>query len=374
MAKAAESWSSPLELVGEQVNLGSGKFVRLLSSILWGFSADHPKRRGLWEPNCSVAGLVDASKDHMPLDFLMPSVPFTLPLRFTKQHFIPFQVEYTAYRDQKGRLISADNVKDTNEYHHERIPEEKLLKEDPSIRLSARAYQLSKSRGNVINPDDIVTEYGADSLRLYEMFMGPLRDVKTWNTRSIEGVYRFLGRTWRLIVGAPLTNGSYIDGTVTVDEEPSQEQLQALHRCINKVPEEIERTRFNTGISAMMEFINVANKWEKRPKSVMEAFVLLLSPFAPHMAEELWNRLGHTYSLAYEKWPEAKEKYLKDSLIVLPVQINGKTRGSIKVGEAATEDEAFRLATNEQKLSKYLVGKTIKRKVYVPSRILNIIL
>ncbi|XP_020519669.1 leucine--tRNA ligase, chloroplastic/mitochondrial isoform X2 [Amborella trichopoda] len=298
------------------------------------------------------------------------------------QGIILGEVEYTAYRDQKGRLISADNVKDTNEYHHERIPEEKvlkssdsyLLKEDPSIRLSARAYKMSKSRGNVINPDDIVTGYGADSLRLYEMFMGPLRDVKTWNTRSIEGVYRFLGRTWRLIVGAPLTNGSYIDGTVAVDEEPSQEQLQALHRCINKVTEEIEGTRFNTGISAMMEFINVANKWEKRPQSVMEAFVLLLSPFAPHMAEELWNRLGHTYSLAYEKWPETKEKYLKDSLIVLPVQINGKTRGSIKVGEAATEDEAFRLATNEQKLSKYLVGKTIKRKVYVPSRILNIIL
>ncbi|MQM13732.1 hypothetical protein Taro_046659 [Colocasia esculenta] len=237
---------------------------------------------------------------------------------------------------------------------------------------------MSKSRGNVVNPDDVVAEYGADSLRLYEMFMGPLRhaiwDSKTWSTGGIEGVHRFLGRIWRLIVGSPLYDGTYRDGTIATDDEPTLDQLRTLHKCIQKVSDEIQETRFNTGISAMMEFINAAYKWEKYPKSIMKDFLLLLSPFAPHMAEELWSRLGHTTSLTYESFPEAKGEYLKDTSVVLPVQINGKTRGTVLVEESCSEEDAIKLASSDEKLSKYILGKAVKKTIYVPGRILNVIL
>ncbi|KAK9681514.1 hypothetical protein RND81_10G007800 [Saponaria officinalis] len=298
------------------------------------------------------------------------------------QGIILGEVQYTALRDANGDFVSADSATTSNpELYQELIPDEKVmksgdsfvLKENPTIRLIARAHKMSKSRGNVVNPDDIVAEYGADSLRLYEMFMGPLRDVKPWNTSGIEGVNRFLGRVWRLIVGSSLPDGSYRDGTVAVDEEPTMEQLRLLHKCIEKVTDEIEGTRFNTGISAMMEFINAAYKWDRHPISTFEAFVKLLSPYAPHVAEELWFRLGNSSSLAYEPFPKADPVYLKDPKIVLPVQVNGKTRGTIQVEETCSEDEAFSLASNDEKLSKYINGKTIKKKIFVPGKILNVI-
>ncbi|KAL2473415.1 tRNA synthetase class I family protein [Forsythia ovata] len=298
------------------------------------------------------------------------------------QGIILGEVQYMAYRDPDGNLVSADSVDAIIEYSQERIADEKVmksgdsfvLKDNPNIRLIARAHKMSKSRGNVINPDDVVLEYGADSLRLYEMFMGPFRDSKTWSTSGIEGVHRFLARVWRLIVGSPSPDGKFKDGTVNLDGKPSVEQLRCLHRCIDKVTEEIEGTRFNTGISAMMEFINAAYKWDKLPKSIVETFVLLLSPYAPHVAEELWSRLGHSTSLAYEPFPKANPTYLKESTVVLPVQINGKTRGTIQVEEACTEEDAFRLASLDSKLSKFLAGKSIKKRIYVPGKILNVIL
>ncbi|KAK8940182.1 hypothetical protein KSP40_PGU009197 [Platanthera guangdongensis] len=359
------------------------------------------------DPNNSTA-LVDKSKERYwgPVDIYVGgaehSVLHLLYARFwhkvlydidvvsTKEPFhclinqglILGEIEYTAYKDKDGRLISADCDCNPGDHMHEKISTEKvikvgdyhLLKDNPNIRLTARAYKMSKSRGNVVNPDDVISEYGADSLRLYEMFMGPLRDLKTWSTSGIEGVHRFLARTWRLIVGAPLSTGLYKNGTVVTEDEPTVAQLQSLHRCIVKVSEEIQETRFNTGISAMMEFINAAFKWERLPKSVIEPFVLLLSPYAPHMAEELWSRLGHFDSLAYEQFPEPQSEYLRESKIVLPVQINGRTRATIMVDEECSEAEAFGLASANEKLSKHLFGKTIKKLIYVPRRILNVIL
>uniref|UniRef100_A0A2P2MC19 leucine--tRNA ligase n=1 Tax=Rhizophora mucronata TaxID=61149 RepID=A0A2P2MC19_RHIMU len=297
------------------------------------------------------------------------------------QGIILGEVQYIAYKDLDGNHVSADSAVTSGELQQEIIPREQVtksgdafvLKHDPNIHLIARAHKMSKSRGNVINPDDVISEYGADSLRLYEMFMGPFRDSKTWSTSGIEGVYRFLGRTWRLIIGLPSSNDTFQGRTVTEDGEPTFEQLQSLHRCIAKVTEEIEGTRFNTGISAMMEFINSAYKWNKLPRSIVEVFVLLLSPYAPHMAEELWFRLGHSSSSAYEPFPEANPAYLKDPTIVLPVQINGKTRGTIEVEEGCSEDDAFRLASQNEKLNKYLDGKPIKKRIFVPGKILNVI-
>ncbi|KAL6562288.1 hypothetical protein OROGR_003295 [Orobanche gracilis] len=298
------------------------------------------------------------------------------------QGIILGEVQYTVFRDSDGNLVSADSIDDRCTFSQESVPEQKViksgdsfvLKDNPHIRLLARAHKMSKSRGNVVNPDDVVLQYGADSLRLYEMFMGPFRDTKTWSTSGIDGVHRFLARVWRLIVGSPTVDGKFKAGTIDLDGDPSIEQLRCLHRCINKVTEEIEGTRFNTGISAMMEFTNAAYKWDKLPRSIVEDFVLLLSPYAPHMAEELWSRLGHSSSLAYEPFPKVNTAYLKEPTVTLPVQINGKTRGTIQVEKACTEEDAFSLASLDSKLSKFLVGKTIKKRIFVPGKILNVIL
>ncbi|KAL2634023.1 hypothetical protein R1flu_005502 [Riccia fluitans] len=292
--------------------------------------------------------------------------------RLVNQGMILGEVEYTTYRDADGSYVSADSAGE--DCVAERISEKDVLKfgegyvlkYDQSIKVSARAHKMSKSRGNVINPDEIVRDYGADSLRLYEMFMGPLRDTKVWSTNGVEGVYRFLGRAWRLVVGMPSAEGSYSEGSLATDVEPSLEQLKALHRCIYRVTDDIEGMRFNTSIAGMMEFINAASKWNDRPRAIMEPFVLLLSPFAPHIAEELWRRLGHSKSLAYEPWPEAKEEYLKEDVIVLPVQMNGKLRGRIEVPAAADEETVFAAVISSGNFDKFLEGKDIKKKIYVP--------
>ncbi|KAH8493370.1 hypothetical protein H0E87_020196 [Populus deltoides] len=263
-----------------------------------------------WSPIDVYVGGAEHAVLHLLYSRFWHKVLYDIGVVSTKEPFkcvinqgiILGEVQYTAFKNPDGNYVSADSADLSGEINQEIVPEEKVIKSgdsfvlkgDPSIRLIARAHKMSKSRGNVVNPDDVVSEYGADSLRLYEMFMGPFRDSKTWSTSGIEGVYRFLGRTWRLIVGSPLPDGTFRDGTVAIDGEPSFEQLRTLHKCIAKVTEEIEGTRFNTGISAMMEFINAAYKWDKLPRSIIKEFVFLLSPYAPHMAEELWFRLGHS--------------------------------------------------------------------------------
>lgn len=349
---------------------------------------DESKER-YWSPVDVYVGGAEHSVLHLLYSRFWHKVLYDIGIVSTREPFkclinqgmILGEVEYTAFTNKKGDLVSADLVDYVDEYRQEKVPasnvlksgEAYVLKNDPSIRINARAHKMSKSRGNVINPDDIVNDYGADSLRLYEMFMGPLRDTKVWSTNGVEGVHRFLGRTWRLIVGYPLSNGSYRETTITTDVEPSHEQLRNLHQCIRKVTEEIEGTRYNTAISAMMEFVNAAYKWETHPRSILEKFVLLLSPFAPHIAEELWQRLGHADSLAYEPWPEAEEQYLKDDMIVLPIQINGKTRGKLQLREGSGEDEAFAAVVQDKHFEKYLSGHTVRKRIYVPGRILNII-
>src|SRR5262249_10346847 len=175
-----------------------------------------------------------------------------------------------------------------------------VLKEAPNVRIDARAYKMSKSRGNVINPDKVVEQYGADSLRLYEMFMGPLEATKPWSMRGVEGVYRFLSRVWRLFIDDRAAEVR-LSGAVT-DAEPDRDTLRALHRTIQKVTEDLDGMRFNTAIAAMMEFTNHMTRLDVRPRKVLDNFVLLLAPYAPHIAEALWATLGHAHTLAYEPW------------------------------------------------------------------------
>lgn len=238
--------------------------------------------------------------------------------------------------------------------------------------LGPDGQRMSKSRGNVINPDDVVGEYGADAFRMYEMFMGPLEQVKPWNTKDVDGVYRFLGRVWRLIVNEE--NGE-LNASI-VDDEASDEQLKVLHECIQKVGKDIEELSFNTAISAMMIFVNEANKWEEHPKSVLESFIKLLSPFAPHIAEELWHRLGHEDSIAYAEWPDFNEAYLISETQLYPIQVNGKVRGEINVPRDKAKDKEYVLseAKSEENVKRYLEEGSLVKEIFVPERIVNLVI
>ena len=229
---------------------------------------------------------------------------------------------------------------------------------------------MSKSRGNVVNPDDIVKEYGADSLRLYEMFMGPLEAVKPWNTKSVEGVYRFLTRAWRLIVD---DGEDFKLHAAVKDVEPDRDTLRVLHRTIQKVGKDTEGLSFNTAISAMMEFVNHVTKLEARPRSILDPFVLLLAPYAPHVAEELWRALGHTNTLAYEPWPKFDPELVKADEIDVPVQINGKKKTVLKV-PAEIDDAALEAtALADESVKAQLAGKTVKMVKVVPRKLVNIV-
>ena len=240
-----------------------------------------------------------------------------------------------------------------------------VLKADPGVKVAARSHKMSKSRGNVVNPDDVVDAYGADSLRLYEMFMGPLRETKVWNTRSVDGVYRFLGRVWRLFQ-ANVGGGK-------LEAAPSAEQLGALHAMIKRVTEETEGMRFNTAIAAMMEFTNAATKWDTAGRALLEPFALLLAPYAPHIAEELWAQLGHARSLTYEPWPVADERYLVRTSVSIAVQVNGKLRATVEVPVDADEEAVAAAAMGQAAVVKFTEGKQVRKRIYVPGKIFNIV-
>jgi leucyl-tRNA synthetase len=243
------------------------------------------------------------------------------------------------------------------------------LAADHAIRVDARAHKMSKSRGNVINPDDIVAEYGADSLRLYEMFMGPLEQVKPWSTRGVEGVYRFLARVYRLLVDE--ATGALAE--TVVDDAPSRAQLRQLHAAIRKVTEDIEGLRFNTAIAAMMTFVNEAYRWDGVPRAVAEPFVLVLAPFAPHLAEELWRLLGHGESLAYADWPAYDEALLVEDEKEIAVQVNGKMRGTVRVPADAPQEAVLAAAKAVENVQRHLEGKTIRKEIVVPGRLVNFV-
>jgi leucyl-tRNA synthetase len=201
------------------------------------------------------------------------------------------------------------------------------------------------------------------------MFMGPLDQVKPWSTRSVDGTYRFLNRTWRLIVD---DRSDQLAAAVS-DRAPTPDQLRLMHQTIAKVGDDFEGLRFNTAIAALMEFTNAANKWPSLPRPLAEQFVLLLAPLAPHLAEELWQRLGHAESLAYVPWPRYDPKLLFNETLQIPVQINGKMRGRIEVPADADEERVIELARADENVVRYLEGKELKRAIYVRGRILNFV-
>ncbi len=265
-----------------------------------------------------------------------------------------------AYKTSRGVLVPSDRVtwRDGKPYGAEEGGEEELLTEFPA--------KMSKSLKNVVNPDDVVRDYGADSLRLYEMFMGPLQAVKPWSTKGVEGVFRFLKRANRLV-----TETAISDRAMTKDESKS------LNAMVKKVGEDLEALAFNTAISAMMVFINEAEGFVKSgnglPRECLEKFVLCLAPFAPHLGEELWAFLGHSDTLAYEPWPKYDAAALVESEVEIPVQVMGKLRGRIKVAVTATADEMRAAAESSPDVVKFLEGKTVVKVIAVPKRMVNFV-
>jgi leucyl-tRNA synthetase len=229
--------------------------------------------------------------------------------------------------------------------------------------LAEDGKKMSKRWGNVINPDDIVAEHGADTLRVYEMFMGPFNESVAWSTRSIAGPRRFLDRVWDLVTKSNDTSETEVGAEV---------QLR-LHQTIKRVTEGIEHFRFNTAIAALMEFMNVLEKEKAVSKSVLETLVLLLSPFAPHIAEELWQQLGHRESLARENWPKIDESILAAARVTVPVQVNGKVRGTLDLEPGTSQEEAEQAAKALENVTRHLEGVTIQKVVFVPDRLLNFV-
>jgi len=233
--------------------------------------------------------------------------------------------------------------------------------------LGTDGEKMSKSRGNVINPDEVVAQYGADTMRLYEMFMGPLERSKPWNTSGIEGVYRFLNRLWRHFVD---DTGNLIKLS---EEAPTPETLTMMHASIKKVGSDLENLAFNTAISQLMVFSNYLRNLKDVPKIAFETLIVLLNPFAPHVSEELWALLGHSDSLAYRTWPDYNENILVKDTIRMAVQVNGKVRAQIEVEVDANKEQVLSVAYDQESIKQHTLGKTIIKEIVVPNRIVNLV-
>ena len=248
---------------------------------------------------------------------------------------------------------------------HVSTPEPFMRLVNQGMILGEDNQKMSKSRGNVIPIDVPVAEFGADTLRVFEMFMGPLDMVKPWNTRGAEGVYRFLGRVWRLFCDE--------DGKLILDDSaPEGTLLKVLHHTIQKVGEDTETLAFNTAISQMMIFVNEVTAQEKRPRKLLESFVLVLAPYAPHLAEELWEKLGHKQSLAYEPWPKFDAALLKEDKVTVILQVNGKLRDRVEVPAQISQAELEKLALANERVKEHLAGKQVKKVIVVPGKLVNI--
>ncbi|MBN1406876.1 MAG: leucine--tRNA ligase, partial [Calditrichaceae bacterium] len=270
-------------------------------------------------------------------------------------------VQISSDRKVSSKIISEDEIVKSGDLF--------VLKNNKNIKIDTRSYKMSKSRGNVINPDDIIKKYGADSLRLYEMFMGPLRDMKSWSNKGVEGVHRFLNRVWRLIINEETNHLSF----EVKDCDANYNQLHILHKTIKKVSEDIENLQFNTAIAAMMILVNEITNWKERPKSILNDFLLILYPFAPHICEELWHKLGNKGDLLYHEWPLYSKDYLIVNEITWVIQINGKIREKLKASPDIKKEEIEAIALKTGKIPELLNGKTIHKIIVVPKKLVNIV-
>jgi leucyl-tRNA synthetase len=300
--------------------------------------------------------------------------------KLVNQGLILGEVEYTLYRDDSGAPSSYTISYLENEgvkFTRENILFEDVIKKgdnfvwvkDESIFIEAKSHKMSKSRGNVVNPDDVVSAYGADSLRLYEMFMGPLEQVKPWQMKGVEGVSRFLARVWRLAV----TDEGGVSPKIQDTECADKELIRVINETIKKVGEDIEKLSFNTAISQMMICTNAFTQAGTVPLTEFVRFLKVLNPFAPHITEEIHSRIGGKFLLSETVWPTYDESALIRTECELVVQVNGKLRDRIWMAMDAPEESAKELALASPKVKEHIDGKTIRKIIYVPGKIMNLV-
>lgn len=317
-----------------------------------------PEKEKYWMPVDLYIGGAEHAVLHLLYSRFWHKVLYDLGIVSTDE---PFQKLFNqgmilafAYETATGAKVTTDLVQENDgRYFHTETGEE----------LNQIVAKMSKSLKNVVNPDDVIERYGADSLRLYEMFMGPLDERKPWAEKGVKGVYNFLNRTHRFF--ADLNN--IIEG----DEDPETAKL--LHQTIKKVEADIENLKFNTAISALMVFNNAALKKGKVTRQTAETFAKILSPFAPHLGEELWSILGHENSLAYLPWPEVDEKLLTEKSFEYPVSFNGKMRFRIELPLNMPQPEIEEAVLDDPKAQKWIEGKTIRKFILVPQKIINVV-
>jgi leucyl-tRNA synthetase len=237
--------------------------------------------------------------------------------------------------------------------------------------------KMSKSLGNIVGPDEVIESYGADAFRCYEMFMGPLEQMKPWSMKGVEGVSRFLARVWRLIMEENQA-GEWILSTDVDEVAPAKAELKVLHATIKKVTEDIETLSLNTAIAQMMVFVNAFTNTAAKPVSAMRTLLTLLNPFAPHITSELWEILKAKFSdalgdIAAQPWPDYNEQFLVESEIEIPLQVNGKVRDRIVVALDATEEEMKTAALTNARVREFTEGKTVRKVIVIPQRLVNVV-
>jgi len=326
-----------------------------------------PEEEKYWMPVDLYVGGNEHAVLHLLYARFWHKVLYDAGLVSTKE---PFQrlfhqgmIHKTSFRDPKS-----------GKYHYDHEVEQRdgvwYVKGTTDV-VETKLDKMSKSRYNVVNPDDMGAEYGADAMRMYELFMGPLEDGVEWETSGVAGTRRFLDRLWRLLVD-PETDT--LTSKVQEDGGTDNRDLErALHGAIKKVTLAVADLRFNTAIADMMVFVNEATKAQVVPRAWFESFVKILSPFAPHVAEEIWQRLGHTTTIAYEPWPAYDEAKLAKDVMVIAVQVGGKLRSQIEVPPDATQDVILAAAKADEKVQPFLAGKPIKKEIYVKGRLVNLV-
>ena len=290
--------------------------------------------------------------------------------RLVNQGMILGEMEFVGYRDADAWI---DPPADKDAVETVKLDEDAVEKRgsdwvhlESGKRVDARAFKMSKSRGNVVNPDDVVEQYGADALRLYEMFMGPLEQVKPWQMKGLEGIWRFLNRSWRLVVDEDAEE--LRPSPAVTDADADRDTLRALHQTIRGVTEDLEALRFNTAISKLMELCNRLTKLDARPKAVLETFTLLLSPLAPHVGEQMWSVLGHDGTLAYEPWPTHDEALCAADEVEVAIQVNNKVKAKIKVAPDTSDADLIAAARADDAVQAASAGKSIVKSFVVDSR------
>nr|WP_262373130.1 leucine--tRNA ligase [Treponema phagedenis] len=315
------------------------------------------EKEAYWMPVDLYVGGAEHAVLHLLYARFWHKVLYDLGLVHTKE---PFQrlinqgmITSYAYQRKNKTLVPIDEVR--------RLSDTKFEEIGSGEKLTRVIAKMSKSLKNVINPDDMIKEYGADSCRMYEMFMGPLEMSKPWSTQGLIGIYRFLEKVWALSE-KPLT-----------DQAGSDALIKLLHKTIKKVGEDTASLNFNTAISQMMICINELNKQDSLPRTLWENFVKLLAPYAPHLAEELWEKLGYTNSIAHESWPVYDEKLCIDSVCTIVVQINGKLRDKFETPIDTDKSDLEAQALNTEGAKRFIANKTVKKIIVVPNKLVNIV-